>query len=377
MTDEHVTLIAPCAMGVEAIVAKEVKALGYEPKVDNGQVSFTAPVEAIARCNLWLRTAERVKLKIGEQRVTTFDALYEATKALPWEQWISKDGKIPVIGKSQKSKLFSISDCQAIVKKAIVDRLKWKYSIQNRLEESGALYRVEISLRKDVATWTIDTSGEGLHRRGYRVKQGEAPLKETLAATLVLLTNWKGEELLIDPFCGSGTILIEAALIGQNIAPGFNRSFASERWKAIEENIWNDAQNEVEDLALYDKKLRIIGSDIDHRMVKACEMNALEAGLGDVIEWKQMQVADLTLKENNGYVICNPPYGERMKDKKYVEHLYRSFGNIMRSNETWSVYVLTSHRKFERLYGKEATKRRKLFNAFIETHYYQYFGRKR
>src|SRR5690625_2596234 len=369
MKNEQITFIATSAMGLESIVADEIKALGYDPQVENGKITFTASLDAIARCNLWLRTADRLKIKIGECKVKTFDELYEATKALPWEQYISEDGEFPVLGKSHKSTLFSVSDCQAIVKKAIVDRLKWKYGIANRLEETGPLYKVEVAILNDVATLTLDTSGSGLHRRGYRVKQGEAPLKETLAAALVLLTNWRGEGLLLDPFCGSGTILIEAALIGQNIAPGFNRSFAAEDWSFIDQKVWDHAITEAEDVANYNKALRIIGSDIDHRMVEASEQNALEAGLSDVIEWKQMQVSDLTLKEDNGYIVCNPPYGERMKDKAYVEHLYKTFGHIMHKNETWNVYVLTSHRHFERLYGKRATKRRKLFNGFIETQY--------
>ncbi|HLS67077.1 MAG TPA: class I SAM-dependent RNA methyltransferase [Pseudogracilibacillus sp.] len=376
MKNEQITFIATSAMGLESIVADEIKALGYDPQVENGKITFTASLDAIARCNLWLRTADRLKIKIGECKVKTFDELYEATKALPWEQYISEDGEFPVLGKSHKSTLFSVSDCQAIVKKAIVDRLKWKYGIANRLEETGPLYKVEVAILNDVATLTIDSSGTGLHRRGYRVKQGEAPLKETLAAALILLTNWRGEELLLDPFCGSGTILIEAALIGQQIAPGFNRSFASENWSIIDDKIWEDAFTEAEDVAKYDKQLRLIGSDIDHRMVEASEQNALEAGLSGVIEWKQMQVGDLTLKEDNGYIVSNPPYGERMKDKKYVEHIYKEFGKIVRKNESWSIYTLTSHRGFEQLFGRRATKRRKLFNGFIETQYYQFYGRK-
>lgn len=377
MKNGQVTLIATSAMGLESLVADEVRTLGYDPHVENGKITFTTSLDGIARCNLWLRTADRLKLKIGEFNVKTFDELYEATKALPWELFITEDGEFPVIGKSHKSTLFSVSDCQAIVKKAIVDRLKWKYGIANRLQETGPLYRVEVAILKDVATLTIDTSGTGLHRRGYRVKQGDAALKETLAAALILLTNWQGEDLLLDPFCGSGTILIEAAMIGQNIAPGFNRSFASENWPQIDNKVWNDAFNEAEHMAKYDKQLRLIGSDIDHRMIEASEQNALEAGLSGVIEWKQMQVGDLTLKEDNGYIVCNPPYGVRMKDKQYVEHIYKAFGNVVRKNESWNVYTLTSHRGFEQLFGKQATKRRKLFNGFIETQYYQFYGRKK
>lgn len=371
-----VTLIATSAFGLEALVAKEVKALGYEPSVENGKVRFQAPVSAIPRCNLWLRTADRVKLVVGEEKVETFDELFEAVKAMPWEQYITDDGECPVSGKTHKSQLYSVSDCQAIVKKAIVDRLKWKHGIAGKLPENGALYRVEVAILKDVATLTLDTSGAGLHKRGYRIGQGEAPLKETLAAALVLLTNWRAEEPFIDPFCGSGTIPIEAALIGQNIAPGFNREFASEEWSFIRQSNWEKAFDEAEQLANYDQKLNITGSDIDHKMIGIAKENALEAGLADLITWKQMQVADLSIKTNNGYLIGNPPYGERIKDKEYVRHVYNQLGEKMRPHESWSVYIMTSFKEFEKVYGEKATKKRKLFNGFIETDYYQYFGKK-
>lgn len=374
---ENITLIATSAMGLESVVANEVRKLGYDVEVDNGKITFDAPISAIPRCNLWLRVADRVKLEVGQFKAMTFEELYEATKALPWERFIPEDGQFPVIGKSHKSTLFSVSDCQAIVKKAIVDRLKWKYGVAHRLEETGALYRIEVALLNDVATLTIDTSGEGLHRRGYRVGQGEAPLKETLAAALVLLTNWRSNDLFIDPMCGSGTIPIEAALIGQNIAPGFNRAFASEEWDFVPDRLWQEAFTEAEDKAKYDEPLRIIGSDIDHRMVEISKNNALEAGLVDVIEWKQMQLSDLTIKEPNGYLVSNPPYGERIKDKTYVTELYQTLGKVMKQHPSWSVYIMTSYRNFEKLYGKKATKRRKLFNGFIETQYYQYFGQRK
>lgn len=372
-----VTLIATSAMGLESIVAKEVRDLGYDPIVDNGKVTFEAPVSAIPRCNLWLRVADRVKLVVGEAKVTTFDALFEATKALPWERFISEDGVFPVTGKSHKSKLYSVSDCQAIVKKAIVDRLKLKHGVANKMPETGARYKVEVALLNDIATLTIDTSGTGLHKRGYRIGQGEAPLKETLAAALVLLTNWQADQPLIDPFCGSGTILMEAAMIGQNIAPGFNREFASEEWGFIRPKLWEQALDEAEQLANYDQVLNITGSDINHKMIEIAQNNAIEAGLSDVIDWKQMQVSDLTIKEENGYLIGNPPYGERIKDEAYVKELYRSLGEVMREHGTWSVYILTSFKQFEKAYGKQATKKRKLFNGFIETNYFQYFGKKK
>lgn len=374
MTKE-VTLIATAAMGIEALVAREVRQLGYEPKVKNGQVIYKGPLSAIPRSNLWLRTADRVKLLVGQFEAKTFDELFEQTKVLPWEQFIPEDGEVPVIGKSVKSTLYSVSDCQAIVKKAIVDRLTVQHGLATRLPETGALYRVEVSILKDIVTLTIDTSGVGLHKRGYRTGQGEAPLKETLAATLVLLTNWTPDEVFIDPFCGSGTIPIEAALIGQNIAPGFNREFASEEWEFIPQKEWDIALEEAEDLANYDQPLSIIGSDIDHKMIEISKNNALEAGLSDLIEFKQMQVADLTIKDERGYIVTNPPYGKRLK-KDYVGHLYESLGNIMKKYPKWSVYVLTAFSEFEKFYGKKATKKRKLFNGFIRTDYYQYFGKR-
>ncbi|MFD1849496.1 THUMP domain-containing class I SAM-dependent RNA methyltransferase [Oceanobacillus bengalensis] len=371
-----VTLIATAAMGLESIVAEEVRQLGYEARVENSRVIFEAPISAIPRCNLWLRTADRVKILVNQFTATTFDELFEGTKALPWEDFIAEDGQFPVSGKSIKSTLYSVPDCQKIVKKAIAERLKRKYGVAFKMPETGALYKVEVALLKDVVTLTIDTSGEGLHKRGYRIGQGEAPIKETMAAALVLLTNWKPEYPFIDPFCGSGTIPIEAALIGQNIAPGFNRNFASEDWNWIRNKHWDEAFTEVEDKANYDQKLSIIGSDIDHKLVNIASENAIEAGLGDLITWKQMQVKDLTLREDNGYLVGNPPYGERMSDQEGVAKMYRDLGGIMKEHPSWSVYIITAYEAFEKEYGQVATKKRKLFNGFIQTNYYQFFGKK-
>lgn len=373
---QKIKLMATAAMGLESVVANEVRELGYEVSVENGKVLFEAPISAIPRCNLWIRTADRIKLVVGEFEATSFDQLFESTKALEWERFISEDGQFPVSGKSVKSQLFSVPDCQAIVKKAIAERLKLKYGRISRMPETGALYKVEVSLLKDVTTLTIDTSGTGLHKRGYRVGQGEAPLKETMAAALILLTNWKPEEPLMDPFCGSGTIPIEAALIGQNIAPGFNREFASEQWEFVRVKYWDKAFEEAEDKANYDQKLNITGTDIDHRMIEVSNKNALEAGLADLITWKQMQVKDLVIHEENGYLIGNPPYGQRLSDQESVAAIYQDLGNIMKDHPSWSVYILTAFEQFEKHYGERATKKRKLFNGFIETNYYQYFGKK-
>lgn len=368
------TLIATAAMGLESIVAKEVNQLGYECKVDNGKIEYKGDAKAIARSNLWLRTADRVKIKVGEFKAVSFDELFEKTKALDWESFLPVNAEFPVQGKSVKSKLFSVSDCQAIVKKAIVERLRSKYKQVSWFEENGPLFKIEVAIHKDIATLTIDTSGAGLHKRGYRVNQGEAPLKETLAAALIQLTNWHPDRPFYDPFCGSGTIPIEAALIGQNIAPGFNREFASEAWPWIDEHIWNDARNEAEDLAKYDQSLNIIGTDIDHRMVDVSKENAIEAGLGDLIQFKQMQATDLTTKDQYGVLIGNPPYGERLGERKTVETMYREIGQTFSKLDTWSIYILTSNEQFEELYGKKATKKRKLFNGFIRTDLYQYWG---
>lgn len=371
-----VTLIATAAMGLESVVANEVRNLGYEVEVENGKVIFEAPISAIPRCNLWLRTADRVKLLVGQFPAKSFDELFEGTKALPWEEFIAEEGQFPVTGKSVKSGLHSVPDCQKIVKKAIAERLKLKYGVVYKMPENGALYKVEVALLKDMATLTIDTSGTGLHKRGYRIGQGEAPLKETMAAALILLTNWNADNSFIDPFCGSGTIPIEAALIGQNIAPGFNRNFVSEEWTFIKNKHWEKAIEEVEDEAKYDQKLSIIGTDIDHKMIQIASENAIEAGLGDLIEWKQMQVKDLTIKSENGYLVGNPPYGERLKDRESVAQIYKDLGAVMKNNPTWSVYIMTAFEQFEEAYGMKATKKRKLFNGYIQTNYYQYFGQK-
>ncbi len=369
-------LIATTAMGLEALAAKEVRQLGYECEVENGRITFKGDEAAIVRSNLWLRTADRIRIKVGEFKATSFDELFEKTKALPWEKYMPENAEFPVSGKSVKSKLFSVSDCQAIVKKAIVERMRTKYKKTGWLEENGPLFKIEVSLHKDIALLTIDASGSGLHKRGYRAGQGEAPLKETLAAALVMLTNWTPDKPFVDPFCGSGTIPIEAALIGQNIAPGFNREFISEAWHWIPEKVWEDARNEAEDLANYDQPLDITGADIDHRMVKISEENAFEAGLGDLIHFKQMQVRDFTTEKEYGVIVGNPPYGERLGEKAAVQKMYAEMGKAFAPLDTWSIYILTSDEEFETHFGKKATKKRKLFNGFIRTDYYQYWGKR-
>lgn len=369
-------LVATAAMGLEAIVAEEVKALGYETTTENGKVYFEGDERAIARANVWLRVADRVKIVAAQFPVRTFDELFERTKAIQWEKFLPVDAAFPVQGKSVKSTLFSVPDCQAIVKKAIVERLKLAYKRIGFLDESGATYKIEISILKDVATITLDTSGAGLHKRGYRHGQGEAPLKETLAAALVKVSKWSPNRPFVDPFCGSGTIPIEAAMIGQNIAPGFNRGFHSEDWSWMPKTIWDDVRNEAEDLADYDQKLEIIGSDIDHKMIQIAEQNAFESGFADIISFKQMQASDFSTNLTDGVMIGNPPYGERIGEIEEIEKVISDLGHTMETYPSWSVYMLSSMENFENLYGRKATKKRKLFNGFIRTDYYQFWGKR-
>lgn len=373
---EEIELIATSTFGLEAVVKRELLSLGYEDlKVENGKITFKATEKDIPRVNLWLRSADRVLLKMGEFKATTFDELFERTKALPWDEWITEDGEFIVEGKSVNSQLFSISDCQAIVKKAVVEKLKTKYP-RDWFEETGARFTIEVSLLKDVATLTIDTSGDGLHKRGYRVDSVEAPLKETLAAALVQLSYWNKNRLLIDPFCGSGTIPIEAAMIGKNIAPGLNRNFASEGWPRVDKRYWQDARREAWDLMLLDERLNIIASDIDEKAIKTAKKNAEVIGLEEDINFIRQDVRDLKIEEEYGVIITNPPYGERIGEKKEVEKLYIDIGNKFRNLDTFSIYVLTSNEDFEKLYGKPASRRRKLYNGRIKVDYYQYYGPK-
>ena len=369
-------LVATSAMGLESLVADEVKALGYNTTTENGKVYFSGDSSAIVKTNMWLRVADRVRIIVGEFHADTFDDLFEGTKAIPWEQYLPVDAAFPVAGKSVKSTLYSVPDCQAIVKKAIVDRLNKAYNRSGFLPESGPLFKLEVSILKDKVTLTIDSSGTGLHKRGYRKGQGDAPLKETLAAALVKISKWNPDRPFIDPFCGSGTIPIEAALIGQNIAPGTNRDFLSEQWPWIDESVWNRVREEAEDLAKYDQPLNITGFDIDPRMIRVAEENAAEAGFVDLIKWEQRDVNDLIIEGVNGVLIGNPPYGERIGEVEEAEEITRALGNIMKNHPSWSTYMISSLENFEKLYGQRATKKRKLFNGFIRTDYYQYWGKR-
>ncbi|MCB0032813.1 MAG: class I SAM-dependent RNA methyltransferase [Anaerolineales bacterium] len=374
---EKITLIATLTFGLEAIVKREILALGFENvQVTEGKVEFEATPEDIPTANIWLRSADRVLLKMGEFEAVTFEELFEQTKALPWEQWIPKDGQFPVIGKAVKSQLGSVRACQAIVKKAVVERLKEVYEV-DWFEENGAEYTIQISMLKDVATLTIDTSGSGLHKRGYREFALEAPIKETLAAALVQLSFYQPDRLLIDPFCGSGTILIEAAMLARNIAPGLDRAFAAEDWPAIRPNAWRDARVAARQAINFDHELQIFGYDIDPEAVSLAKSNAEKAGVGDDIIFEQKDVHDLWIDQQYGIVISNPPYGVRLSDFQELNQIYISLHKMFRKKDGWSIYVLTADRMFPRYFKRARPDRvRKLYNGTIEVNYYQYYGEK-
>ncbi len=372
----RIELVATATFGLEAVVKRELQSLGYtDITVSDGKVAFFADEKAIPRANLWLRSADRVLLKVGEFKALTFDELFEKTKALPWSSWITPDGKFPVNGKSVKSKLFSISDCQAIVKKAVVENLKMKYAA-DWFAETGPDFTIQVALLNNVATLTLDTSGDALHKRGYRQEAGEAPLKETLAAALVQLSYWRKDRLLLDPLCGSGTIPIEAALLGRNIAPGLNRTFVSENWPSIGRDLWKEAR--VEAFQAIDTKtdIKIQASDMDDKAIRAAKENAAEAGVEDCIEYAVRPLKEVALDREYGIVITNPPYGQRIGSQKEVGNLYKEMGRIFGADPTWSIYVLTADEGFERFYGTRADRKRKLYNGNIKVDYYQFYGRR-
>ncbi|ADY57568.1 rRNA (guanine-N(2)-)-methyltransferase [Syntrophobotulus glycolicus DSM 8271] len=371
-----IELIATSAFGLEAIVAREIAALGYERvRVDNGKVYFAGDESAICRSNLWLRSADRVLINMGEFEAKSFEELFQKTKALPWEEWLNGEACFPVDGKSVKSKLFSVSDCQAIVKKAIVERLKECYGI-SWFEETGPVYRIQVALLKDKATLTIDTSGKGLHKRGYRELAGEAPLKESLAAALISLSRWKHDRALIDPFCGTGTIPIEAAMIAQNRAPGLKRDFAAESWPQISPQLWIKAREEAEDLWQRELPLNIFGSDIDSKALSLARIHSQEAGFTGKIFFQRLPVKEIGSRFKYGHIITNPPYGLRLNKNEEVENSYRELGGVWQKLETWSLHVLTALPQPELYIGKRWDKSRKLYNGRIECHLFQFFGPK-
>lgn len=370
-------LIATAASGIEALVGKELKSMGYQVEVENGRARFKGGKEDIAKTNLWLRTADRVKIVVGEFTAKTFDDLFEQTKALPWDEYLSMDSAFPVSGKSIESVLFSVPNVQRIVDKAIAEKIKDVYHRRGMLPETGAKFPIEVAIRKDKVLLTIDTTGDSLFKRGYRVDKGGAPLKENMAAALVMLTTWRKDRPFIDPTCGSGTIPIEAALIGHNIAPGFNRTFLCEDWDWMPKELWQKVRQEAEKQADYDIELNIKGYDSDQRMIEIAKRNAMEAGLAHSIEFEQREVADFDTDEKFGILVSNPPYGERLGDEEEAYELYRQMGKAFRPHETWSKYIITSDLDFEEHYGQRATKKRKLYNGYLRTDYFQYWGKRK
>lgn len=367
-------LIATSTFGIEAVVGRELFKLGYQDQqVENGKVTFAGDESAICRTNLWLRSADRVLVKMGEFKALTFEELFQQTKALPWDEWIPENAEFPVDGKSIDSKLASIPDCQAIVKKAVVEKLRQRY-YKEWFDETGPLYRIEVGLLKDMATLTIDTSGAGLHKRGYRKLASGAPLKETLAAAMIMISRWNHERVLIDPFCGSGTIPIEAALIGKNMAPGLKRTFTAENWGNIPSALWKAAREEALAAERKEVELRIQGSDIDDEVMSLARYHAREAGVEKEVHLQRMPMADISSRYKYGFIICNPPYGERLGEMQEVERLYKQMGSVFKGLDTWSYYILTSHPRFEALFGRRADKKRKLYNGRIMCNYYQFFG---
>lgn len=373
---EKIQLIATTVFGVESVVARELKWLGYDDYfVENGKVTFSGDLEAIAQTNMWLRSAERVLLKMGEFKATTFKELFEGTKALEWEKWLPEDANFPVEGKSVNSTLFSVPDCQAIVKKAIVERLKTKYKC-NWFSETGNRYKIEVSILKDMVTLTIDTSGVGLHKRGYRTLVGAAPIKETMASAILNISRWKGDRALIDPFCGTGTFPIEAAMIALNMAPGLNREFDAEKWDNIPKSLWDREREFSRSVIKKDVEIRISGSDIDDKVMSLARYHAKRAGVLDKIHLQRLPMKDISSRYKYGFIVCNPPYGERIGEQKELGNLYKEMGKTFRKFDTWSYYIISSVDRFEKMFGRKADKKRKLYNGRLQCNLYQYFGEK-
>ena len=367
-------LIATATFGLEAVVSRELTALGYPAKtIQPGRVLFHGEPAALARANLWLRTADRVLMRMDAFPATDFGVLFDRTYALPWHEWIPPDGNFPVNGRSIKSQLSSVPACQKIVKKAIVEKLKAAHGVAT-LDETGPRCSIEVALLDDEATLTLDTTGPGLHKRGYRTLAGKAPLKETLAAAMVILSFWRPDRPLIDPFCGTGTIPIEAALIGRNMAPGVNREFAAEAWPSLAATLWDEARREARDLAKPELPVTILGTDIDDDALSLARYHAQQAGVSHDVQFSHRDFRDLSSKRDYGCMIANPPYGERIGDRDEVRVLYETMPDVLRRLKTWSHYILTSHPDFEQLVGQQADRRRKLYNGRIQCTYFQFHG---
>ncbi|HES7638986.1 TPA: class I SAM-dependent RNA methyltransferase [Streptococcus pyogenes] len=374
---ETFRLVATAAAGLEAVVGKEVGALGFDCQVENGKVYFEGDVEAIVKTNLWLRAADRIKIIVGQFPARTFEELFQGVFALDWENYIPLGAKFPISkAKCVKSKLHNEPSVQAITKKAVVKKLQKHFHRPEGvpLQEVGSTFNIEVSILKDQATIMIDTTGSSLFKRGYRVQKGGAPIKENMAAAILALSNWFPDKPLVDPTCGSGTFCIEAALIGMNIAPGFNRSFAFEEWSWVDKDMVQQVRDDAEQEANYEIELDISGFDIDGRMIEIAKSNAEEAGLSDVITFKQMRLQDFRTDKVNGVVISNPPYGERLLDDKAVDILYNEMGQTFAPLKTWSKFILTSDELFELKYGQKADKKRKLYNGTLKVDLYQFYG---
>ena len=371
-------LIAPCHFGLEAVLKKEILDLGYEISlVEDGRVTFIGDDEAICRANVFLRTAERVLLKAGSFKAETFEELFQGTRNIPWEDFIPEDGKFWVAKASSiKSKLFSPSDIQSIMKKAMVERLKNRYGV-TWFPENGASYPLRVFLYKDMVTVGIDTSGESLHKRGYRTLTSKAPITETLAAALILLTPWNRDRILVDPFCGSGTFPIEATMMAANMAPGMNRSFLAEEWRnVIKRKCWYEAMDEAGDLVEEDVQVDIQGYDVDGDIVKAARTNAQSAGVDHMIHFQQRPVSALSHPKKYGFIISNPPYGERIEEKENLPALYREIGERFAALDAWSMYLITSYEDAQKYIGRKADKNRKIYNGMLKTYFYQFMGPK-
>lgn len=369
-------LIAPCHFGLEAVLKKEILDLGYEISlVEDGRVTFIGDDEAICRANLFLRTAERVLLKVGSFPAETFEDLFQGTRLIPWEEFIPEDGKFWVAKASSiKSKLFSPSDIQSIMKKAMVERLKMVYGV-TWFAENGSSYPLRVFLYKDIVTVGIDTSGDSLHKRGYRTLTSKALITETLAAALILLTPWNRDRILVDPFCGSGTFPIEAAMLAANVAPGMNRSFLSEDWKnIIKKKCWYEALDEANELVDKDVKVDIQAYDMDGDIVKAARANAELAGVDHLIHFQQRPLSALSHPKKYGFILCNPPYGERIEEKSNLPGLYREIGERYAALDAWSMYLITAYEDAEKYIGRKADKNRKIYNGMMKTYFYQFMG---
>ena len=372
------TLISPCFFGMEKMLATEIKNLGFEiEKTEDGRVTYKTGEDGIAKANMWLRCAERVNLKVAEFEARTFDELYENTKRINWSKYIPYGAQFPVSKASSiKSKLFSTTDVQSIVKKAIVDNLKKSYLESGRLKEDKEKYPIYVFIHKNKVTLSIDTTGDALHKRGYREKANKAPIRETLAAGIMYLTPWRPGRTLVDPMCGSGTILIEAAMMGLNMAPGLNREFISEKWRTIDKKIWWDTRREAFDQMNEDLDFKIYGYDIDPESIEIAKENAEIAGVADYIDFAVADATEFKSDEEYGFIVTNPPYGERLESEESVKLLYKELGYAFRRLKNWSYYLITSSEEFEYEFGQEATKKRKLYNGMLKTYLYQYPGPK-